>query len=252
MKHTASILIAAAAIVFWPSSIGSAAQPATPMHHPGADEDDDPGMRMSSRPPAARAPAVSAPETQHQAAGEKDRRSADRPPSRPRLKASYRRFSFVRIGAMDPESPSSGAAAAQAFSSVSLDVYPVSSIVRLGLSTSGGWEDGIFNAGGDYFLAQCVSLGFQIPAGKMMPFAEMLAGGGYMRRRQLGTSVPTAYWQYGVDAGTEIFIFGRSYLSLAVGYLRPVNGFLTTPPDGNADFTSVYTNTWSFKVGLGI
>ena len=37
------------------------------------------------------------------------------------------------------------------------------------------------------------------------------------------------------------------YLSLAIGYLRPVNGFAR-----RQEFTTVFVDTWSFKVGVGI
>ena len=81
----------------------------------------------------------------------------------------------------------------------------------------------------------------------MTPFLEVLGGGGYMRRRQFETSVPTAYWQLGVDAGAEIYVRGRAYVSVAVGYLHPVNGFLR-----QLDFTTVYADTWSMKLGVGL
>ncbi len=37
------------------------------------------------------------------------------------------------------------------------------------------------------------------------------------------------------------------YLSFAIGYLRPVNGFAK-----RQEFTSVFVDTWSFKIGIGI
>lgn len=163
----------------------------------------------------------------------------------PRVKLSYRRFSFVRIGATNPGSPV-GAAAPQTFESLALDLYPISSVVRGGLTTQFGWESGAFDRSGDYFLAQSFSVGLQ-RTGYVTPFVEVLGGAGYMRRRQFETSVPTAYWQLGVDAGAEIYVRGRAYVSLAVGYLHPVNGFLR-----QVDFTSVYADTWSMKLGVGL
>lgn len=169
----------------------------------------------------------------------------DHEPPVPRAKLGYRRFTFVRPGAT-----SGSAVASESFDNLSLDIYPVSSIVRLGLSTQLGWESGRLNDGGDYLFAESLSLGVQ-RRGRVTPFGEFLLGGGYMRRMQVGMSVPTAYWQFGLDGGCEIYLGGRSYVSVAIGYLRPVNGFVQSKANDTA-FTSIYLDTWSFKVGVGI
>jgi hypothetical protein len=163
----------------------------------------------------------------------------------PRAKLSYRRFTFLRIGAVDPSS-ATGAAAPEDFGSLVLDLYPFSSFVRVGLSSQFGWESGGFDRSGDYFLAQSFSFGFQRP-GRVTPFVEALAGAGYMRRRQFDMTVPTAYWQLGIDAGAEVYFTARAYLSFALGYLHPVNGILV-----QRNFTTVYSDTWSLKIGIGI
>ena len=167
-------------------------------------------------------------------------------PHVPRLKLGYRRFSFVRIGASAPGS-TTGAAASEPFDVMSLDYYPVSSFVRFGLSTQYGAESGRLMGGGDLFIDQSFSLGAQIPGHIFTPFAETFAGGGYMRRMQFGSSVPTVYWQYGVDVGTEIFMAKYAFFSVALGYLHPVNGFTK-----GLSFTSVYVDTWSLKLGIGL
>ena len=134
----------------------------------------------------------------------------------------------------------------QSFDSVSLDVYPISWYLRVGLSTQFGWENGRFDRTGDYFIAETASVGFQVP-GRFTPFIEGLAGAGYMRRK-LGTSdLASAYWQLGVDVGVEIYVASRSYVSLAAGYLHPVSLFLD-----QQSLTSVKVDTWSLKLGLGI
>ena len=163
----------------------------------------------------------------------------------PRVKLGYRRFSFVRPGATNPVSPS--AAATQPFHSLSLDFYPLSSFVRVGLSSQYGWESGGFGGGGDYFVAQSFSLGGQYPGRQFTPFVEALGGGGYMRRLQFGRTIPTAYWQLGVDAGVEFFLARYAFISAAIGYLHPVNGFAQ-----ETSFASVYVDTWSFKLGFGL
>jgi hypothetical protein len=124
----------------------------------------------------------------------------------------------------------------------------VSRIVRIGLSTAFGWQSGKWLAEGDYFATQSVSFGGQYGGlGRFVPFAEGFAGVGYMRRLQFDRTIPTAFWQFGADAGVEIYVAKVGYLSLAIGYLRPVNGFAR-----RQQFTTVFVDTWSFKVGVGI
>jgi hypothetical protein len=163
-------------------------------------------------------------------------------PVLPRVQLAFRRFDFVRIGASD----SSGLAASEAFDALSLDVYPMSSLVRLGLSTAYGWQAGM-TSNGDYFAAETASFGPQLDFGRVVPFAEALAGIGYMRRFQFDHTIPTVFWQLGIDLGASVYFARIGFVSLALGYLRPVNGFLRT-----TSFESVYTNTWSFKIGIGI
>jgi hypothetical protein len=166
-------------------------------------------------------------------------------PTLPRLKLALRRFDFVRIGASET---SDGVAAPEAFNSLSIDVYPVSRLVRVGLSTAFGWQSGSWLANGDYFAAQSFSLGGQYGGlGRFVPFAEGFAGVGYMRRLQFDRTIPTAFWQFGVDAGVEVYLARVGFLSFAIGYLRPVNGFAK-----RQQFTTVFVDTWSFKLGIGI
>jgi hypothetical protein len=213
------------------------------------------------RPPAAAAPETAAVpaaapagpvETLSRRAGSSE--EASREPSTPRVKLGFRRFDFVRIGASDAGS-TSGTASSEPFNSVSLDFYPVSSLVRFGLTTQYGWQSGAIQANGDYFLAQSFSLGAQLARKQLVPFVEAFAGAGYMRRVQFQRTVPTVYWQMGVDAGTEIFVGQHVFLSLAVGYLHPVTGFESAQTMGSTttnQFTSVFVDTWSFKLGIGL
>ena len=166
-------------------------------------------------------------------------------PTLPRLKLGLRRFQFVQIGASN--SPS-GVAAPESFNNFSVDVYPVSRLVRIGLTSAFGWQSGTWLSDGDYFATQTVSLGLQYKdLGRVVPFIEGFGGVGYMRRVQFDRTIPTAFWQFGVDAGMEIYVARVGYLSLALGYLRPINGFAK-----RQQFTSVYVDTWSFKLGIGI
>jgi hypothetical protein len=184
-------------------------------------------------------------------------------PTGPRLQLGFRRFSFVQVGASAPGSLT-GAAASEPFDSLSLDFYPISTYVRFGLSSQYGWQSGNFAGSGDYFLAQSFSLGAQLPIvsggqapwRQLTPFAEAYAGGGYMRRLQFGVSVPTVYWQLGVDAGMDVFFARHGFVSFALGYIHPVNGYasekMTSGIVTSASFTTVFVDTWSFKVGIGL
>jgi hypothetical protein len=166
-------------------------------------------------------------------------------PTLPRLKLGWRRFEFVRIGASNT---SNGVAEPESFNNLSVDVYPVSRTIRVGLTSAFGWQSGKFLVEGDYFATQTVSLGLQYrDFGRVVPFAEGFAGVGYMRRLQFDRTIPTAFWQFGVDAGAEVYLARVGYVSLALGYLRPINGFAK-----RQQFTSVFVDTWSFKLGIGI
>ncbi len=249
-----------------------------PMARAGEEAIDDPkvarrlGTRMdwaSAAPAVSSAdgtppgPSVSAPErvppavasseanTERESAGAADvlERTAAAPAhaptgySLPRLQIAFRRFDFVQIGAAGP---TPGLAATEPFNSVSLDVYPVSSLIRLGLSTQYGWQSGTWTTHGDYFAAESVSAGVQLRYGRIVPFAEAFAGIGYMRRLQFDRTIPTAYWQLGADLGADVSIASTGFVSVAVGYLRAVNGFLVAQ-----QFTTAFLDTWSFKVGIG-
>ena len=68
-----------------------------------------------------------------------------------------------------------------------------------------------------------------------------------MRRLQFDRTVPTAYWQLGVDVGAEIYFARVGFVSVAIGYLRP-----STASRACSKFLTVFVDTWSFKVGIGI
>jgi hypothetical protein len=164
----------------------------------------------------------------------------------PRAKLGTRHFSFVRLGA---STAADGRAESEAFDSVGFDVYPISSLVRIGLSTQFGWQSarGMLSTSGDYFAAQSLSLGAQWLGGRVVPFAEAFGGVGYMRRLQFDRTVPTAYFQLGVDLGAEIYFARVGFVSVALGYLRPINGFAA-----QQTFVTAFADSWSFKLGVGL
>jgi len=216
-----------------------------------------PAAPASVPAPAREAPAASAeaPSSPAPASGTADLTAKARPPEppaaaapsgpwpyHPRLKLGYRWFSFSRMPATGSTAPT----ASETFQSLSLDVYPTSSYLRVGFSSQFGWESGQFQRTGDYFLAESASTGFQLP-GRFTPFLEGLAGAGYMRRLQGGSSSSTGYYQLGVDGGVEIYVAKRAYVSIALGYLHPGNLFLQ-----QKNLSGINADTWSLKLGFGI
>jgi hypothetical protein len=170
-------------------------------------------------------------------------------PYRPRLKVSYQRFSLAslpRATAGAAVTPAAPAPTSESFESLMVDVYPMSGYLRVGTSTQFAWQSGHFSGGGDYFIAQSFSSGFQIP-GRVTPFAELIAGGGYMRRVNGDSSLASVYWQVGIEGGVEVYTLGRAYTSVAVGYLR--TGSLVLLNDSP---TSLKQDTWTLKLGIGI
>lgn len=203
----------------------------------------------SAPPPAVEHPKPLAPAVDVAAHPPAER--AAEPPARnqpwpyaPRLKLAYRRFAFARVASAS--APATSSPEAESFESVSIDLYPMSWFLRVGLSTQFGWESEKFDRSGDYFIAETASVGFQWP-GRFTPFVEALAGAGYMRRTGADWNLPTAFWQVGIDAGVEIYVANRAYVSLAAGYLHPGNLFVR-----EASLMSVKTDTWSLKFGVGI
>jgi hypothetical protein len=174
------------------------------------------------------------------------------PPRVPRFKVAYRWLTLAQLAA----GAAPGRGADETFHVVSLDFYPISSIVRFGLSTQYGWQNGTFRAGGDAFLAESVSLGFQVPGQVFTPFVESHAGAGLMQRMQIPELNPkaTLYLQFGVDVGTEIFFARFAHLSLALGWVRGVNYYAARDPDPKKGLvlTNLPMDTFSIKVGFGI
>ena len=204
-----------------------------------------PAQPVAPLPPARLSPESEAADTQTLVHPYTPPAEAAFQPTPPRLKLGLRHFNFIRIGAS--QTPD-GIAATETFNSLGVDVYPVSNVIRIGLTTAFGWQSGTGLLDGDYFATQSFSFGGQYrDLGHVVPFAEAFTGVGYMRRLQFDRTIPTAFWQFGADAGVEVYVARTGYLSLALGYLRPVNGFAV-----RQQFTSVFVDTWSLKLGIGI
>jgi hypothetical protein len=190
---------------------------------------------------------------------------APAPPSEhptPRLKLTYERFSAGNIdGSPMP------------LEALHLDMYAVSARwIRGGLDAEGGRGHahlGDATASVKYGLLG-VNAGFQLP-GRITPFVEGRAAAGVLAGTLDGSltipgstfvvsDVSVATWMYatGVDAGTEIYLAGRAYVSLGIGWIRTTWGSATydamvaSMDGGGLHFQDVRHDSVLFKAGLGI
>lgn len=179
----------------------------------------------------------------------------------PRLKLSYTRFA---IGNLDGSSiPLDG---------LHLDVYPLSRRwVRAGLELEGGRGSGTFmgdRAALDDLLLG-VNAGVQIPiAGRITPFVEGRLAGGALSGHTEGpinvggvtvtqASATTYLYTFGLDAGAEVYVLGRGYLSLSLGWLHTTwRGATDAAPPGasasNIALTDITHDSFVLKAGVGI
>jgi hypothetical protein len=263
LRRVVSVLVPFVALWVSADARGQEAAPAEP---DGQEAIDDPKVsrRLGTRidvppPPAADAVAVPGPASAVEPlsatdtsvgppAVSEEAAPAVPPPSEtrtPRLKLGYRRFTFAQIGAAG----TSGAGADEPFDVVSVDLYPISSTWRFGLTGQYGWQEGTFRQNGDAFFAAGLSLGWQIPGPVLTPFFETYAAGGLLQRTKSGlglNSIATAYGAYGADLGTELFLAPRLFMSFAIGYVHLVDGF------ARKTFDTFSVDTWSFKLGFGL
>lgn len=152
-----------------------------------------------------------------------------------------------------------------------LEAYPLSrKWLRAGVGLTGGLGDATFDgasASVDYGLLG-VSVGTQYP-GRVTPFVEANLAGGFMSAsldRPLtvgGVTVDNASgttWLVvgGLDAGAELYVFRRAYLSFSLGWMRSTwaspdfDPRDTSMPPTNLRITTVTADSLMWKVGLGI
>jgi hypothetical protein len=180
----------------------------------------------------------------------------------PRLKLSYERFSAGNIDG-----------SGMPLEALHLDMYALSfRWMRGGLDAEGGRGKahlGDATASVKYGLLG-VNAGFQLP-GRITPFVEGRAAAGVLGGTLDGnltipgstlvvSDVSVATWMYatGVDAGTEIYLAGRAYVSLGIGWIRTTWGSATydamvaSMDGGGLRFQDVRHDSVLFKAGLGI
>jgi hypothetical protein len=177
----------------------------------------------------------------------------------PRLKLSASGFT---IGNLDRSPvPLTGA---------QLDVYPLSERwMRGGFSFAGGTGHAS-ELGGRLSLGYGLvglTAGVQYP-GRVTPFIEGHLSGGLLSGKQdgtltvAGTTISGASgttWIYGrgIQIGTEVYISGRAYVSVSLGWMRttwgaPDIGARIQDPRSNLRLVDITSDSLFWKVGLGI
>jgi len=184
------------------------------------------------------------------------------PPSAPhaRLKLSLEGFSIRTTWGMPV-----------GLTGLHLEGYPLSRRwVRAGLGLTGGLGNATLDgasATAVYGLLG-VSAGVQYPA-RVTPFVEGHAAGGFMTAkldRPLTVGAITVRdasgttWLVvrGLDAGAELYVFKRAYLSFSLGWIRSTwaspdyNPYAAPAANQNLRITTVTADSLLWKVGLGI
>lgn len=181
----------------------------------------------------------------------------------PRFKLSYRRFSLANIDGSTMN-----------LQGGQIDSYFLSRrFIRIGLEAEGGAGDSaasshISNA---WYGLGGLSVGFQYPA-RVTPFVEGRFAAGVLGGSMTGTipvaggaasvnlnNTPVATLLYlgGIDAGVEVYTFGRFYLSASIGWAHPVYqgpdwAAMQANPSGGMQVKAVSSDTFTFKVGIGL
>ncbi|HXU72778.1 MAG TPA: hypothetical protein VN947_25840 [Polyangia bacterium] len=158
----------------------------------------------------------------------------------PRVKLSYRR--------MWAASPDGGDLP---FDAAELDFYPVSKLVRLGLTGEVGYGGGNY---GLWYFVTGATLGLQWPM-RVTPFLEGRFVAGIIGGSFMGQSAVSWIYEGGIETGVEVYVASRFYLSAAIGWAHPVYGGVDvtalneTQTIVRKDFA---TDSFTFKVGLGL
>jgi hypothetical protein len=160
----------------------------------------------------------------------------------PRLQLAYRRLWTAGLDG-----------GTTAFDVGEIDYYPVSGLLRFGIDGEVGWGGGHYDL---WYFVVGATLGVQWPA-RVTPFLEArfvagLVGGDYDHQVVIS-------WMYqgGLEAGADIYVARRFYLSAALGWTHPVYGgidvaALMAHPGSEPIRKSLGNDTFTFKLGLGL
>jgi hypothetical protein len=179
----------------------------------------------------------------------------------PRLKLSYERLSAGNIDG-----------SAVPLEALHLDVYALSwTFVRGGVEAEAGRGNAKLadaSASVKYGLVG-VNAGLQLPA-RVTPFVEGRAAAGALGATLDGTvtipgststvsNVSAVTWMYatGIDAGAEVYVAGRAYVSLGIGWVRTTWGAarydtVASAQGSGLKLENVTHDSLLLKAGLGI
>jgi len=185
------------------------------------------------------------------------------PPSEhpaPRLKAAYRWFQMPNLDG-----------SRLAFNAGSVDVYALSRRwFRLGFEAEGGGASGFVQnlslgpgAGtlvsapmSAWYAAGGLTAGLQYPW-RVTPFIEGRFLAGLVGGDLAGQRAVSYAWLGGLDAGVELYLAGRFYLTASVGWVRPFyrgvdRQYMQAHPTADPQFVTLSTDSFTFKIGLGL
>jgi hypothetical protein len=182
----------------------------------------------------------------------------------PRLKLSYRNFAISNLDFTPVQ-----------LQGAELDAYPLSTQwVRGGFEVEGGAGSATLNGLDVAVRYGLIGLGVGLQyAAPVTPFVDGRIVGGILsgdldgslamaaatstKPSPVGASATTWIYGRGIDAGAEMFLGGRAYLSIAIGWLhttwRGVDyAALMQNPSAPLRSKDIDGDSFTFKIGLGI
>ena len=172
-----------------------------------------------------------------------------RPPHAvPRFKLSYRSFSMANLDNTSVH-----------FDAGQIDLYAASRRwIRIGVEAEGGAAKASLDASQTsiYYGALGLSAGIQYPW-RVTPFVEGRFAAGLLGGNLMGYTAVTYAYLGGVDAGIDLYLFSRFYISAALGWVHPVYhgvdyAAMKSAPLGGMKFKDISDDAFTFKVGIGI
>jgi hypothetical protein len=216
----------------------------TPSLYADADEDDP---KMTRSPALAPAPPRPPPAQLSDEDDPKLSRGAPVPrrwwqPSHavPRFKLTYRYLDLAGLQG-----------GTQHFDAVGLSVYPLSSLLRLGIEGEFAWGGGPYQM---WLTGLGLAAGVQYPA-RVTPFLDGRFVAGVVGGTIMGRAAASWLYAGGLETGIEIYYARRYYVTLAVGWMHPVYGGIdvnAAMKNGSLIMRNFANDTLTFKVGLGL
>lgn len=205
---------------------------------------DDPKLAGTLTPP----PASEAPTRAESDTKDKSQTSATcvipKPPhAAPMVKLSYRQFMAPNLdGTTFP------------FNVIQLDLYPASlRWFRLGFELEVGLSNNQYST---TYAAAGISLGVQYPW-RVTPFIDGRFIGGVVGGSYESHLLVSYTWMAGIDTGIELYIVGRFFLSMAIGWVHSVYrgidiDYQQLNPLNDPISKMFIGDSFTFKVGIGL